>query len=200
MSSWNFERYVMKKLGVANRAAARGYLPVLGAALAGLLTGVVPLRVRVESRTLDVSQYAHTAWKVGENLPQGAIESIAQTPDGYLWLGTEFGLLRFDGVRNLPWPSSLRLPSGPIRSLLAARDGTLWIGATKGLASWKDGKLTRYPQLAGHHYLGRSLRIVKASSGPAAGMWCPPEDFARFRMGAPDATERMAVLARQFQV
>ena len=122
---------------------------MLGAALAGLLLTACPGAFALNP-ALDVSQYAHAAWKVGENLPQGAIESIAQTPDGYLWLGTEFGLLRFDGVRNLPWPPNLRLPSGPIRSLLAARDGTLWIGAAKGLASWKDGKLTRYPELAGH--------------------------------------------------
>ena len=48
---------------------------------------------------LDVSQYAHTAWRVSEGLSKGVlIFAMAQTPDGYLWLGTEFGLLRFDGV------------------------------------------------------------------------------------------------------
>jgi signal transduction histidine kinase/sugar lactone lactonase YvrE len=41
------------------------------------------------------------------------------------------------------------LPSNSIFSLLTARDGTLWIGTSKGLASWKDGKLTQYPELAG---------------------------------------------------
>ena len=101
--------------------------------------------------SLDISQYAHTAWKVREGFSKGYITSIAQTPDGYLWLGTEFGLLRFDGVRAVPWqpPAGQHLPSSYIRSLLAARDGTLWIGTLKGLASWKDGKLTQYPELAG---------------------------------------------------
>src|SRR5271165_445235 len=100
--------------------------------------------------SLDISQYAHTAWKVREGFSKGTIETIAQTPDGYLWLGTEFGLLRFDGVRAVPWqpPSGEHLPSSDIRSLIAARDGTLWIGTVKGLASWKDGKLTQYPELA----------------------------------------------------
>jgi signal transduction histidine kinase/ligand-binding sensor domain-containing protein len=101
--------------------------------------------------SLDVSQYAHTAWRVGEGLPSGAIRAIAQTPDGYLWLGTEFGVFRFDGVRAVPWkpPSGEHLPSSDIRSLQGARDGRLWIGTYSGLASWKDGGLTHYPVLDG---------------------------------------------------
>jgi signal transduction histidine kinase/ligand-binding sensor domain-containing protein len=101
---------------------------------------------------LDVSQYAHRAWFFREGFAQGRVTSIAQTPDGYLWLGTEFGLLRFDGVRSVPWhpPGNEQLPNSWIRSLLAARDGTLWIGTLQGLASWMDGKLTQYPELAGH--------------------------------------------------
>ena len=101
--------------------------------------------------SLDVNQYAHTAWKVGEGLPSGLIHSIAQTADGYVWLGTEFGLLRFDGVRAVAWepPSGERLASSDIRSLQGARDGRLWIGTYRGLASWKDGKLTHYPELDG---------------------------------------------------
>src|ERR1700757_5026719 len=100
---------------------------------------------------LDVSQYAHMSWKVRDGFVKGIIFSIAQTPDGYLWLGTEFGLIRFDGVRSVPWqpPVGQHLPSSEIRALLVARDGELWIGTLGGLASWKDGKLTQYAELAG---------------------------------------------------
>ncbi len=100
---------------------------------------------------LDVSQYAHTSWKIRDGFTKGIISSIVQTPDGYLWLGTEFGLLRFDGVRTVPWtpPTDQHLPSDYILGLLATSDGTLWIGTRNGLASWKGGKLTQYAELAG---------------------------------------------------
>ncbi|MDT7816697.1 MAG: hypothetical protein QOJ42_6613 [Acidobacteriaceae bacterium] len=103
--------------------------------------------------SLDINQYAHNAWSVRDGFFKSVIYSIAQTPDGYLWLGTEFGLFRFDGVRSVPWqaPAGERLPSTWVRSVLAARDGRLWIGTAEGLASWKDGKLTQYPELAGHN-------------------------------------------------
>src|SRR5271167_3087649 len=77
--------------------------------------------------SLDISQYAHTAWTVREGFSKGTITSIAQTPDGYLWLGTEFDLLRFDGVRIVPWqpPAGEHLPSSSIHGLLVSRNGTL---------------------------------------------------------------------------
>lgn len=103
---------------------------------------------------LDISQYAHTAWKVRDGFAKGVIYAMAQTPDGYLWLGTEFGLLRFDGIRAVPWiPPSGQLPSNEIPTLLVTRDGTFWIGTTKGVASWKDGKFNTYSELNGSRIL-----------------------------------------------
>ena len=144
-----------KILGIVGREWTRVRRVISqGIALGGLLLIWSP-RVRALDPSLDVSQYAHTSWKVREGFSKGEINAIVQTSDGYLWLGTDFGLLRFDGVRAVSWhpPVDQRLPSDNIRSLLAARDGTLWIGTDKGIASWKDGKLTQYRDLAGQYVI-----------------------------------------------
>jgi len=98
--------------------------------------------------SLDISQYAHTAWTVRDGFSLGNIYAMAQTPDGYLWLGSEFGLFRFDGVRSIPWypPTGQHLPENNINSLLVTRDGTLWIGTFAGLVTWSGGTLTQRPE------------------------------------------------------
>jgi ligand-binding sensor domain-containing protein len=101
--------------------------------------------------TFDIDQYAHNAWTFRDGFFKSSILSIAQTPDGYLWLATTGGLQRFDGVRSVPWqpPGAERLPDAYASQLLVARDGRLWIATARGLASWKDGKLTQYPEFDG---------------------------------------------------
>src|SRR5262245_24390088 len=120
------------------------------ALLAAMLLAGCPSALALNP-ALDVSQYAHTAWKIRDGFVKGSITSIVQTPDGYLWLGTEFGVLRFDGVRTTPLvlSSDQHLPSNDIRRLLVARDGTLWIATSQGLASLKGGRLTHVAELAG---------------------------------------------------
>ena len=101
--------------------------------------------------SLDVSQYAHTSWRIRDGFPAGTIRAMTQTADGYLWLGTELGLFRFDGVRAVQWnpPAGEHLPSTNIRSLWSAPDGRLWIGTFLGLVSWDGRELTHYPELDG---------------------------------------------------
>lgn len=71
--------------------------------------------------------------------------AIAQTSDGYLWLSTSSGLVRFDGVKFAPFSApGIELPARGYTSLLGARDGSLWIGTTGGLLRLKDGHLQRY--------------------------------------------------------
>ena len=111
-----------------------------------LLLGAVPALALDPS--LEVSQYGHAAWTARNGFSVGAIFAMAQTPDGYLWLGSEFGLFRFDGIEAVPWqpPAGQKLPDRPY-ALLVTRDGTLWIGTFAGLVSWKGDTLTRYPEI-----------------------------------------------------
>ena len=146
--------------------------------------------------SLDISQYAHTAWTVRQGFFKGAIEAIAQTSDGYLWLGTEFGLLRFDGVRSVLWqpPAGERLPSDSILSLLAARDGRLWIGTAKGLVSWKDGKLTLYPELTGQNVFALPLLEDRDGTIWAGGYGIPTGRLCAIQGGQPRCYGKDGVL------
>jgi signal transduction histidine kinase/ligand-binding sensor domain-containing protein len=102
-------------------------------------------------RSLDVSQYQHASWSVQDGYFAGGIDSVTQTSNGYLWLTSTAGLLRFDGMRFVQWepPDRSSLPGSPLRALLGASDGSLWIGGT-GLAELTaNGEFHRYHQLDG---------------------------------------------------
>jgi ligand-binding sensor domain-containing protein len=53
--------------------------------------------------TVHISQYAHMAWRVQDGFFTGAPTAIAQTKDGYLWVGTPNGVFQFDGVQFSRW-------------------------------------------------------------------------------------------------
>jgi signal transduction histidine kinase len=75
-----------------------------------------------------ISQYVHEKWGTDRGFVGGAVLSIGQSTDGYLWIGTERGLVRFDGSNftliQRPIPGS---PIGPVRGLISDKDGNLWI-------------------------------------------------------------------------
>jgi signal transduction histidine kinase/streptogramin lyase len=95
-------------------------------------------------RDRSILQFHHTAWSVNDGAPS-EISALAQTEDGYLWIGSPQGLFRFDGVKfeeYKPQPG-VELPSHGIYYLLATPDGGLWIAfAPTGLGFLKDGSLT----------------------------------------------------------
>jgi PAS domain S-box-containing protein len=99
----------------------------------------------------QISQYGHTAWRIEDGVFAGTPNVITQTTDGYLWIGTQSGLMQFDGVRFVSWrpPTGNELPSSRITSLLGGRDGSLWIGTGAGLARWRNGNLTNYKDATG---------------------------------------------------
>ncbi|MBK9657621.1 MAG: hypothetical protein IPO66_20175 [Rhodanobacteraceae bacterium] len=81
-------------------------------------------------------------WTVDRGLPHNTVLSLAQTADGYLWIGTWEGLVRFDGAHfgQLPESTPLALREAGILALAAAADGSLWIG-TMAAASTSTGRV-----------------------------------------------------------
>ena len=122
-------------------------------ALFAALIGLIPTGGHALDPTRAISQYAHTAWRNRDGYFASAPSAIAQTKDGYLWIGTIAGLLRFDGVQFTHWTppkDGPTLPSATIVTLLASTDGSLWIGTAFGLARWSNGVLTNYSDRSGH--------------------------------------------------
>jgi signal transduction histidine kinase/ligand-binding sensor domain-containing protein/DNA-binding response OmpR family regulator len=93
-----------------------------------------------------ITQYGHDVWQIENGLPQNSVRDITQSNDGYLWFGTEEGLVRFDGVRFTVFDrtNTKELPNNLISALLGTRDGSVWIGTLDGLTRLQQGRFTRY--------------------------------------------------------
>ncbi|HEX5226793.1 MAG TPA: two-component regulator propeller domain-containing protein [Bryobacteraceae bacterium] len=115
------------------------------AALAALAAQAFALNPR---RTL--TQYTRTVWTQEHGLPQDTVRAIAQTKDGYLWLGTDEGLAQFDGYDFVVFnKENGALPSNSVGALWAAQDGSLWIGTLGGLTRYSKGKFTTFTEKDG---------------------------------------------------
>jgi signal transduction histidine kinase/ligand-binding sensor domain-containing protein len=109
---------------------------------------VVMATVCIEAFALDrdrsIGQFYYTFWSEKDGAPS-EVSALAQTQDGYLWIGSERGLFRFDGVNFDEYspPPGVNLPSHSIYSLMSTPDGGLWIAfEPNGLGFYKDGSLT----------------------------------------------------------
>ena len=88
-------------------------------------------------------QLTFRSWQREQGLPQNSVRALAQTRDGYLWIGSEDGVARFDGVRFVPFGLREGLRSGSVRVLFEDRRGALWIGTVGGgLTRFQDGQFT----------------------------------------------------------
>jgi ligand-binding sensor domain-containing protein/signal transduction histidine kinase len=97
-------------------------------------------------------QYVATSWDNDSGLPQNSVQAMVQTRDGYLWVGTQFGLARFDGVHFTVYDTNNvpELKGRNISALVESADGSLWIGTfDAGLTRYKDGKFRHYGAVDG---------------------------------------------------
>jgi ligand-binding sensor domain-containing protein/signal transduction histidine kinase len=120
----------------------RGCFLSCGLALGLLL--LQPPHLSASDPSKRLSQLGHTAWRLQDGLFNGAPTAITQTADGYLWIGTRSGLVRFDGVRFTPWtpPEGSSFPGLDIVTLLGASDASLWVGTTLGLGHISGSQAT----------------------------------------------------------
>jgi signal transduction histidine kinase len=142
-----------------------------------------------------IDQFVHTAWTEKDGVPTSVL-ALAQTTDGYLWLGTSMGLFRFDGVRFVRFEplAGEALPSVRIETLLAARDGGLWIRSRAGYVSrLLNGHLTSFSEREG---LPPAFALVEDSDGTViAGTG---KGLARFKNGVwTDATKEWEFPAKR---
>ncbi len=116
-----------------------------GAVAVCWLAGAVLSGWALEPAT-PLAEYARQAWVMENGLPQDTVQALAQTQDGFVWIGTEAGLARFDGNNFAVWDrnSTPALPSGDVRCLLATADGALWAGTADGLMRRKQDAWTRF--------------------------------------------------------
>ena len=97
-----------------------------------------------------LAQLYHSSWNARNGL-HGSVTALAQTTDGYLWVGTTDGLYRFDGLYFERYrPDTGQLPSNFVSTLLALSDGSLWVGYDRGGASLlRQGRATNYSERDG---------------------------------------------------
>ena len=98
----------------------------------------------------DIRQLAHRSWSEKEGYP-GRADALAQTTDGFLWIGGDYGLFRFDGIHFERYVPGDKLLEGPVRGLLALHDGSLWIAyrLEKKILVLRNGSVKSYGEAEG---------------------------------------------------
>jgi len=133
-------------IAAAKRAQRAGIARLRAPSLGAIFLSASACQIMALNPTTLISQYGHTAWRVQDGAFIASPTSFAQTPDGYMWVGTKGGLYRFDGVTFASWspPPGKQYPSGNagIQSLYVAKDGSLWIGSASGLSHLANGTFT----------------------------------------------------------
>ncbi|MGB8537338.1 MAG: two-component regulator propeller domain-containing protein [Acidobacteriaceae bacterium] len=99
----------------------------------------------------SLEHFGHQAWRSDSGLPQNTVHAILQTRDGYLWLGTDGGLVRFDGMDLVTFDAenTRQLKSDTVYDLLQDESGALWISTAAGLLRYHDGGFTAFTAAQG---------------------------------------------------
>ena len=129
-------------------------------------------RILALDATNRISQYGHSVWRLQDGYFGGAVFDVTQTADGYIWVSSETGLYRFDGVRFIQWSAQSDKEStlSHVTGLQGARDGSLWIRTNDDLAHIVNDRLIRFQENEGWMVLD----LIQDKDGK---IW-----FSRFRV------------------
>jgi len=126
-----------------------------------------------------LSQAGHRAWQVQDAPFSGTPLEMTRTTDGYLWIATTSGLVRFDGVRFTRWEQATGQPAitAGIIALRGASDGTLWIGTAGFLLHWDGKTLITYKDHTGYIFSimeahDKTIWIGRGHAGDKDGPFC----------------------------
>ena len=142
---------------------------------------LAPALVAANAPSTPLAEYGRQAWALENGLPQNTVHALAQTRDGFLWLATEDGLVRFDGIGFAVFDRNSRpaLPSDDIRCLLETRDGALWIGTSEGLVRWRNESVRVFTTREGLPGNG----ILALSQDRDGSLWVQTEQGVARRQG-----------------
>jgi signal transduction histidine kinase/streptogramin lyase len=134
---------------------------------------LLALKAHALDTTRSIGQFSQTAWTLRNGMP-AYVNVLAQTPDGYLWIGASTGLYRFDGFHVEPFAQ--KLPGVGVVALAIAPNGDLWIGSASGVSRLSEGRLTTFtvPGLD----LAWGVRTI--AFGRNGEIWVATDQVARF--------------------
>jgi PAS domain S-box-containing protein len=149
--------------------AAAGYIAhALARLCVGLLGLGAPGAFALNSADKP-ADYIAAHWDTEDGLPHNSIKQLFQTRDGYLWIGTGYGLVRFDGLTFTVFDShnTPQIPNSQITSLAETSDGSLWFGTSEALVRYFGGRFTAFTQADGV----RSITINSVCVAADGSLW-----------------------------
>ena len=105
----------------------------------------------------ETHQHLHDVWQIDDGLPQNGVAAIGQSLDGYLWLGTQEGLVRYDGQEFVVFDkyNTEAMLESQVHALAIGNEGELWVGTQGGLLLYRRGVLQAFTEISGlpHHII-----------------------------------------------
>lgn len=145
----------------------------------------------VQLHAQNAAAWQHQAWGTAEGLPQNSVHAIAQAPDGFLWVATEAGLARFDGVQFKTYSGEAlgHTASEDLCCLAVDSGGVLWVGSSLGLAAFDHSRVLPLPER--EPFTGNAIRRLFVQSGHAVAV----TEAGAFRLEPDGRAEKVGAMS-----